>query len=318
LRAFAVDSFGETGSIHELPTPEPGPGEARLRIAAAGVNPVDWKILKGYLKDFAEHRFPLIPGQEGSGVVDALGPGVEDLAVGDEVYGSPGLPFFGGGTFAEFAIVSPATVAPRPAGLNHAQAAALPVCTGTAIVAVETADLKAGDVVLVVGAAGGVGGFAVQLAAIRGAKVIAVTRGQNSDYVRGLGAMETVDYTSADVASAVRSAHPDGVDAIIDTVSDAGRLAALTTLLRPGGRVVSVVGAAPAEVAPGSGIKAVNIVGGATRERLSEVNRLLASGTLRLPEIRTLPLEDATTALAESEAGHVRGKLVLTVSPELT
>src|SRR5205085_4673257 len=133
MRAFAIDALGQEGSVQDLPAPEPGEGEVRIRVAAAGLNPFDNAVLQGYLKDRMEHRFPLVPGMDASGTVEAIGEGVEDWAVGDEVFGSVGKRYRGEGTLAEFATMSMGTVARKPASIQHSTAAAIPVAGVTAL-----------------------------------------------------------------------------------------------------------------------------------------------------------------------------------------
>jgi NADPH:quinone reductase-like Zn-dependent oxidoreductase len=313
LRAFALNEFGETGSIQDLPIPEPESGEVRIEVRAAGVNPSDVSIGMGAFKDFMEHRFPLIMGSDVSGVIEAIGPGVTEFQVGDEVFGVPGRPFMGAGSFADKTVATVGTVAAKLASLDHIQAAGFPIAGVTALQAVESAELKRGDVVLVVGAAGGVGGFAVQLASIEGAHVIGVARGANAEYIRGLGAAETIDYTKEDVVDAVKAAHSDPIAAIIDTVSDPETLARLSDVVRMGGHVVSVKGAATGEQLSMRDLTLENTAGMATTERLAKLAGLFDEGKLKPPEIKTFPFEKAADALQEIQTGHVRGKLVLTI-----
>lgn len=313
MHAFAVDRFGERGSVQELAIPEPEAGEVLVRVKAASVNAIDWMVAKGFLKDRVEHRFPLILGLDVSGVVERVGTGVEGHAVGNEVYGFSTKPFFGAGTFAEFTTLPASGIARKPSSVDHEGTAALPHTALTAIPAVEVVDLQDGQVVLVVGAAGGVGSYVTQLAARRGARVVAVTRGENAEYVRSLGASETIDYTTGDLIDLVRSRYPGGVDAIIDLVSETASLTRLGELVRAGGRVASSTGAADAAVLEQRGLQGVN-VNRATPERLTDLARLIDDRQLRVPAIRVYPLEQAADALAESERRHVRGKLVLTVS----
>src|SRR6266550_7992144 len=229
MRAFALDAFGQPGSIHDVPEPEPAEGQVRVRVAAASLNPFDNAVLQGYLKDRMEHRFPLIPASDFSGTVDALGSGVRGLAVGDPVFGVTGKMFLGEGTLAEKTTASSGTVARRPTSINNVDAAALPLAGVSALMCVEAAGPKPKDVVVVVGASGGIGSYTVQLAKARGAHVVGVTHTANIDYVKGLGADEVIDRTAGDVAEALKAKHRDGVAAIIDTASDAQSLAALST-----------------------------------------------------------------------------------------
>jgi NADPH2:quinone reductase len=313
VRAFALNEFGETGSIQDLPVPEPESGEVRVEVRAAGVNPSDVSIAMGAFKDFMEHRFPLIMGADLSGVVEAVGPGVTEFQTGEEVFGVPGRPFMGAGSFADKTVATVGTITTKPASLDHIQAAGFPIAGVTALQAVESAELKKGDVVLVVGASGGVGGFAVQLASLAGAHVIGVGREANAEYIRDLGAAETIDYTKDDVVDAVKAAHRDPIAAIIDAVSDPETLARLSDVVRMGGHVVSVKGAATGEQLSMRDLTLENIAGLATTERLGRLAGLVDEGKLKAPEIKTYPFEKTTDALQEVQTGHVRGKLVLTI-----
>ena len=313
MKAFALNEFGETGTLEDLPKPEPENGEVRVAVRAASVNPSDADIAMGGMKDMMPHRFPLIIGSDLSGVVDEVGPGVTEFQNGDEVFGVPGRPFMGAGSFAEFTVATVGSLAAKPQSLDHEEAATLPIAGVTALQAVDSAELKEGDVVLVVGAAGGVGGFVVQLAKAAGAHVIGVARGANADYIRGLGAAYTIDYSAADVVDEVNSAYPDGIAAIIDSVSDPEALARLAPVVRKGGWVISIKGAASGDELSKLDVNLENTQGVVTSERLERLSALLEEGRLKPPEFKTLPLPDAADALKEIETGHVRGKLVLTI-----
>ena len=310
MRAFAVPSFGADGSMIDIETPHPGAHEARVKVIAASVNPVDWKSGKGYLKDYLEHRFPLILGQDVAGVVEAVGAHVHDLKEGDEVFGMHGQPFMGRGTHAEYVIVASTSVAAKPAGISAVEAASIPLAGITALMCVEAVDASAGDIVLIVGASGGVGSFATQLAVQRGAHVIAVARPVNHEYLHKLGAASAIDYETGDLVENVRAVHPGPIDAIIDLASDGQTVRRLCDLLRDGGTVASPVGTAPMD---DPRIKGAFISAQATRDRLENLATQVSAGTLALPEIQTFDLADAATAFGKSESGHVRGKLVLRV-----
>lgn len=165
MRAFAVDEFGATGSVHELPVPDPGEDEVLVRVHAASVNVMDPIYTAGWIKDYMEHRFPLVPGIDVSGVVERVGAGVDGAAVGGEVYGVAAKPFVGAGTFAEYVALPSGAVAPKPQSLSHDSAAAVPHAGLTALAAVDAADPRPQQVVVLVGATGGVGSFVTQLAA---------------------------------------------------------------------------------------------------------------------------------------------------------
>jgi NADPH:quinone reductase-like Zn-dependent oxidoreductase len=309
MRAFARGSFGADGSIEEFDVPHPSANEVRVRVVAASVNPVDWKTARGYLKDYLEHRFPLISGQDFAGVVDAVGAHVHDFAEGDEVFGSHGQPFMGRGTHAEYVVANTAALAHKPSTVDIRDAASIPLAGVTAMMCVEAVGASRGDTILIVGASGGVGSFAVQIAIARGARVITVARAVNHDYLRSLGASETIDYEAGDLVDNVRKAHAPPLDGIIDLASDADTVRRLAALVRDGGAVASPVGTAPMD---DPRIKGVFIAADVNRSRLEQLGAWLADGTIQLPEIRMFKLEDIGAAFRESEGGHVRGKLVVT------
>jgi NADPH:quinone reductase-like Zn-dependent oxidoreductase len=311
MRAFALASFGAEGRVAEVDLPHPGANEVRVQVAAASVNPVDWKTGKGYLKDYMEHRFPLILGQDMAGVVDAVGAHVHDLKEGDQVFGYHGQPFMGRGTHAEYVVASSASVAPRPPGMSAVEAASIPLAGVTAQMCAEAVSPSAGDVVLIVGAAGGVGSFATQLLARSGAHVIGVARSVNHDYIRKLGAAAVIDYERGDLVDLLRAGHEGPLDAIIDLASDGDTVRRLAALVRDGGTVASPVGTAPMD---DPRIRGAFIVAQPTRARLEQLAASLTDGTLVFPDIQTFELEGIGAAFRHSEGGHVRGKLVIKVA----
>ena len=313
MRAFALDAFGQPGSIHELPDPEPAEKEVRVRVSAASINPFDNFVLQGYVKDRMEHRFPLVPSADLAGTVDAIGSGVDGFAVGDSVFGVTGNMVMGEGTLAEFATASTATIAKRPVAVSELSAAALPLAGVSALMSIEAAAPRPNDVVVIVGASGGIGSYAVQLAAASGARVIGVTSKGKTEYVKSLGAHEVIDRTSSDVVEALKAKHPDGVAAIIDTGSDAAGLARLSEAVRKGGTVTSMKGAAAVEDLAKRGIKGVNVGTEVTRERLEHVAKLAADGKLRAPHIETFPLEKASEAFQLIVQDTHLGKVVVKI-----
>ena len=311
MRAFALDGFGQPGSIHELPDPAPAEKEVRVRLAAASINPFDNAVLKGYLRDRMEHRFPLIPCSDLAGTVDALGAGVDGFAVGDSVFGVTGR-MLGEGTLAELTTASTGTIAKRPTSIGEIEASALPLAGVSALQSVEAAALRPNDVVVIVGASGGIGSYSVQLAALSGAHVIGVTSKGKTEYVKSLGAGEVIDRTAVDVLETLRAKHPNGVAAIIDTGSDAAGLARLSEAVRKGGTVTSMKGAANVEELANRGIKGVNVGTQVTRERLEHLAGLAAEGKLKAPHIQTFPLDRAGEAFELIAQDHL-GKLVVTI-----
>jgi NADPH2:quinone reductase len=310
MRAFAIDRFGEAGGVHELPDPQPAEGQVRVRVEAAGLNPADVYMLSGAYKDFMEHRFPLVPGLDLAGVVDQVADGVSGLRVGDRVFGVHGKMWVGEGSLAELVNATEATLARRPDGLDTEFAAALPLAGVCALVVVEAARLRPDDAVLVLGAAGGVGGFALQLAAAAGAQPVAVTRALNHDYVRSLGAVAAIDYESQDALDLL-SAGGTELAAIIDLVGNKAENNRLSVLVRPGGHVVSMVGAADQEALGARGVLAANVGGQVSREKLEQLGDLVAQGMLRRPEITSFTLEQTAEAYARLGGRHLRGKFVV-------
>jgi NADPH:quinone reductase-like Zn-dependent oxidoreductase len=310
MRAFAIDKFGELGSVREVENPKPEADELLVRVEAAGVNVVDNWVLHGALKDMMEHRFPLIPGVEGAGVVEEVGSDASGFAEGDRVYGVSVKPFFGSGTFAELATFTTAGVAMVPVSVDAISAAALPHAALTALAAIDAVDLSERKKILIVGSTGGVGSFVTQLIAQRGVSAIAVARSENAEYARSLGATETIDYTEGDLLDLVRSSHPEGVDAIIDLFSDVPTLTRLSALVRPGGHVVSTSGGADSELLSQRGLQGAN-VNRADSSRLTELTKMVDEGDLKVPPTHVFPLDDAASALAEMSNRHVRGKLVI-------
>jgi len=313
MRAIAEERFGGPIALMNLPTPRIGMDEVLIRVRAAGVNPFDWKVADGALEGEREHRFPLILGFDAAGVVERVGAGVTELAEGDNVYGYLLKPVIGGGTYAEYVGGPAAIVAKKPESIDFAKAAALPTPGLTAMDLVDAVDPKERDTVLIVGATGGVGSYAVQLAARRGARVIATARRENEAFVRELGATETIDHTAEDIVGAVLVAHPDGIEAIIDVVSDREALGRMARVLKKGGRLASSVYTAAPESLAERSIRATNVGMQPDAQRLAELARMVDAGEISVRLERTFPLEEAPEALKESRTGHVRGKIVLLV-----
>ena len=311
MRAIAEETFGGPIALMNLPTPEIGAGEVLIRVRAAGVNPFDWKVADGELKDQMKHHFPLILGFDAAGVVERVGADVTALAEGDEVYGYLFKPMIGDGAYTEY-VGAPATiVARKPVTVGFAEAAALPTPGLAAMDLVDAADIREGETVLIVGATGGVGSYATQLAVRRGARVIATARRTNESLVRELGAAETIDHTTEDLVDTVRMAHPDGIEAVIDVVSDRETLGRVSTIVNEGGRLASSVYAVDVDELAKRGIVGTNVSMQPGARRLGELSRMVDAGELAVRLDRTFPLESAPEALEQRRIGHVRGKIVL-------
>ncbi|HLO03931.1 MAG TPA: zinc-binding dehydrogenase [Symbiobacteriaceae bacterium] len=323
MKALVLDRPGtpDTLRIADLPRPTPGPGEVLVRVHAAGLNPVDYKMAEaGHVK----WAYPFILGLDVAGTVVELGEGVTEWQPGDAVYYHGDLSRPGG--FAEWAVVAAHVVAPIPAGLSFAQAAALPCAGFTAYQALyRKLHIEPGQSVLVTGGAGGVGGFAVQLAAHTGCSVIATCSTQNLEYVRSLGATHVVDYTKEDVVERVRALTDGrGVDAAVDTVSRASATEVADLLLAYNGGIACVAGSVDFTVArPFRQAASVHgvMLGGAhlsgdrlAQEDLARMGRefgaLVASGRIDPMLHKVIRLEEIPEALVQLSGRHVRGKIV--------
>jgi NADPH:quinone reductase-like Zn-dependent oxidoreductase len=312
MKAFALTSPDQPAAVLDLPDPELAPDAVGIRVRAASVNGFDVFQALGQLMAMMEHALPTIIGRDFAGVVEAVGSERSDVAIDDEVLGFiPSTPPLHDGTYADVVTSSNVVLAPKPAGLSFDVAAAIPLAGATALDAVDAVDLGPGEVVVVAGATGGVGSFAVQLARQRGATVIATARpGKEDAFVRGLGASDTIDYSVDDVAEAVRARHPDGVTALIDTVNRGDAFGPMAKLVRDGGRIATTLGAADVDALAERQVRATNIMGSPTREKLTQLAEAVAAGALRVEIQQTYPLEKANEALQAFSAGTV-GKVVL-------
>jgi len=309
VRAIAIHRYGgpEVLELTDLPTPPLGPDVVLIRARAAGVNPVDTKIREGGLEDRFPCHFPLVPGWDVAGTVESVGPDVNELSPGDEVVAYVRRDHIQWGTYAEYVVAPLRTVAPKPASVGWAEAAGLPLAGLTAWQALTCGlQVGEGDVVLVHAAAGGVGTFTVQLARLRGARVIGTASEGTHDYLRSLGA-EPVTYGPG-LVDRVRALVPEGVTAVVDLVG-AEALDESPALLAPGGRLVSVRD--PKKVAELGG-RYIFVRPDASQ--LTELSRLVDDGRLVVPVERTFPLEQAAEAHWLLEGGHVHGKLALEIS----
>src|ERR1700748_815970 len=236
MRAVTVTEYGATPAITEIPTPEPGRGQVLIKLRAAGMNPMDGTLASGAWKPIPA-TFPMVLGADGAGVVEKIGEGTTRFSVGDDLFGQLLIaPLGSAGTYAEYVAVSEgAPLARVPGGLDNVVAAALPAAGGAGLALVDLLEPLAGKTVLIVGAGGGVGSFATQFAANAGASVIATGRVQDAERMRSYGATETIDYAAIDLPDAVRQAHSNGIDVLIDVVdAEAPGFAALVSLVRPG------------------------------------------------------------------------------------
>jgi NADPH:quinone reductase-like Zn-dependent oxidoreductase len=314
MRALNVPAAGRQPTLSELPVPELAAGTVLVRVKAAGLNAIDNAIVMGMMAQMMPHEYPLVLGRDAAGVVEAVGAGVEHVAVGDEVFGHVLLaPPIKHGTLAEYALLPAAAVAPKPAGLDFVTAAALPLAGAAATAAVLAIDPRPGQTVLVVGASGGVGSYAVQLLAARGVTVVATGTAADADRLIALGASSVIDFIAGPVADQVAEAYPDGVDALIDLVSYSADAVPLS-VVRKGGTVASTLGAADEQTLASAGLTGANIMAGPVREVIAPLAEQAAAGTLKVDVSTVLPLEQAVDGLATIAAGQAIGKIVITVA----
>jgi NADPH:quinone reductase-like Zn-dependent oxidoreductase len=314
MKAFALTDFDSAPALHDLPAADPAANQVRIRVKAAGLNGMDAAIVSGMAKAMAEYQFPVVIGRDASGIVDAVGEGVDHVSVGDAVIGHVLIgPALREGTIAEHALLPAEAVVVKPAGLDFAQAAALPLAGAAALAAVDAADVRAGQTVLIAGASGGVGSYAVQLAAGRGATVIATGLPEDAERLRGLGASKVVDYRE-DVAAQLLADHGEGVDALLDLVSfDPDSFGKLARAVRRGGKVASTAGGATAEALEAAGLTGQVIVANPNRETLAALLVEVERGALRIDVEQVLRLDEAAQGLDTLANGHARGKLVIAI-----
>jgi NADPH:quinone reductase len=311
MRAVAIPHFGgpEVLAVVDLPRPKPGRGEILMRIVAAGVNPVDWKVRQGRLARLP-HAFPLIPGWDAAGVLEELGEGCQRFRKGDRVFAYARKPFLQWGTYAEYVALPERHVALMPANLLFEEAAAIPCAALTALQALNRAGLAAGAGLVVLNGSGGVGHFALQLARAAGATAIATTGPTNQEFVLAQGAAAAVDVSRDDVPAVVKKHLPDGADIVLDAIGGDDTARAIE-LVKPGGILVSVAGELDPEAARSRGIRFERISSEPSGEQLTILASHAERKRLR-PHVQTIrPLAEARAAQEESRAGHVRGKLVL-------
>lgn len=315
MKAVVIEAFGgsEQVKIADVPKPEPAANEVLIELAYTSVNPVDWKLREGMLKDLLPHRFPVILGWDAAGIVRAVGSTVSQFVTDDRVFAYCRKPVVQGGTYAEYVAVDEGAVAPVPATLSLAEAASVPLTGLTAWQALfDFAALRSGQTILIHAGAGGVGGMAIQFARQAEATIYTTAGKRNHEYVKGLGADLAIDYTSEDVRAAVSAAAPDGVDVVLDAVGGAA-LRGSYELVKRGGVLVSIVEPPDETVAAKRGIKTGFVFVEPNGRQLRAIGRLLESGQIRAPDIEEMPLEEAAAALDKNRSGHVRGKLVLKI-----
>jgi len=308
MKAVRIHSYGgpEVLKYEDAPEPTPGKGEVLVKVYAAGVNPVDWKVREGYLKQAINYPLPLIPGWDVAGIVESIGTGVTKFKKGDEIFGKPDLTR--NGAYAEYIVVNESDLALKPKSKDFVHSAAVPVTSLTAWQSLfDVAKLEAGQKILIHAAAGGVGSFAVQFAKWKGAYVIGTASKNNLEWLKSIGADETIDYNVVKFEDVVHD-----MDVVLDTIGGETQNRSWK-VLKKGGILVSTVGQPSEKEAEKFGVRCG--VGNAVSnpEQLNQIANLIDEGKVN-PLVETiLPLSEARRAHEISQSGHARGKIVLKV-----
>jgi NADPH:quinone reductase-like Zn-dependent oxidoreductase len=308
MKAIRIHKYGgpEVLKHEDAPRPKPQAGEVLIRVHAAGVNPIDWKVREGHMKDSWPHKFPLILGWDLSGVVEELGRGASRFKIGEEVYSVPDPTR--DGAYADYIVVRESELALKPNSLHHIRAAAVPLAALTAWQSLfDTAQLQPGQRVLIHAGSGGVGHFAVQLARWKGAYVFATASTKNQDLLRKLGVDKAIDYTQQRFEDVARN-----IDIVLDTLGDDTQERSWS-VLKKGGVLVSLVQPPSEEKAKVLGVRAAFVAGHPDGEQLAEIAKIIDSGKLAPVIDRILPFSEARRAHELSQSGHTRGKIALRV-----
>ena len=308
MKAVRIHEYGgpEVLVYEDAPRPQAERGEVLVQVHAAGINPVDWKVRQGLAKDSLHHHLPLILGWDVSGVVEAVGRGVRRLKVGDEVYSRPDI--MRDGAYAEYVTIDQSLAALKPQTIDHVHAAGIPLAAMTAWQALfDAGRLSAGQRILIHGASGGVGTYAVQLAKWKGAYVIGTASARNQEFLHELGADGTIDYQDVAFETVVRD-----VDMVLDTIGGDTQERSWSVLKR-GGILVSIISPPSPQKAAAHGVRQAYVFLEPKLTQLQEITALVDSGNLRCVVDTVLPLAEARQAHEISQSGHARGKIILNV-----
>lgn len=295
-------------TIDNIEIPELKEGEVLVKVKAAGVNPVDAVITNGYYKDMLPHSFPVISGWDLAGTIEDRGHAARKFSVGEDVYAYARRPEVKWGTYAEYIVIPESYLSKKPVNISFEEAAGIPLAGLTAYQGLfDSGKLEKGQRVLIVGASGGVGGFAIQLAKNKGAEVIGVASAENSFFMKQLGADHTIDYKKQDIGKAARDIYEDGVDLIFDC-NGADSMKQSLKALKPGGRVVSTL-------SQGEGVdKDIDfnfVFVEPNSSQLDELRGLADTGKLKVEITRSFTLEEAPEALEQIQSSHTTGKMVV-------
>ncbi|MBC7417371.1 MAG: NADP-dependent oxidoreductase [Pedobacter sp.] len=308
MRAMRLNKYGPVDQLklETIPVPEPKDKEILIKVHAAGINPVDWKIIEGKASDRFPIKLPITPGWDLAGVVEAVGKSVKSFTIGDEVFCKPDLDR--DGAYAEFIVVPESIVSSKPTNISFTDAGGIPLAGLTAWQGLfQYGNLKKGEKVLIHAASGGVGSLAVQFAKTKGAYVIGTCSTDNVSFVSKLGADEVIDYTKENFEKELKE-----IDLVFDTIGGETQEKSLL-VLKEGGRLISIVGASVEQEAKAKNIRVEAFMAKSNKGQLDEIAALLQDGSV-IPNVSgVFSLEEAPQALRESANGHVRGKLVLRV-----
>jgi NADPH:quinone reductase-like Zn-dependent oxidoreductase len=311
MKASYFEEYGDLDQVKTgtLEKPEPGEGEVLVRVQAAGVNPVDAAVVRGMLENAIPGQFPAVPGWDVAGVVEDRGYAARRFNEGDEVYAYARRPTVQHGTFAEYVALPECYLAHRPQKVTMEEAGGIPLVGLTAYQSLfQAGDLQENQTLLILGASGGVGTMAIQLAKTVGATVIGVASGENQEYMQDLGADHTIDYKAGDVGEAVSSIAPKGVDFIFHC-SRGNSLDQSIDTLKSGGQLVSITNSQP-DVPDNVSFQYVFVEPNAVQ--LRHIRKLADEGKIEVPVSHTYSLEEVEKALKEIESLHTRGKKVIT------
>src|SRR5213596_1675558 len=311
MKAIVIHEYGgpEVLKYEDVPRPDPKDDQILVRVIAAGVNPVDGMIRSGMFAKYEKAAFPMIPGADVAGIVEKVGGKITKFKVGDPVYAYVSLK--NGGGYAEYAVATEGEASPKPKSLTHVEAAAVPVVALTAWQAlVDTANLSAGQTVLIHGGSGGVGTFAIQIAKARGAKVIATASTANQDLLKQLGADVAIDYTKQKFEDIAKD-----VDVVMDTVGE-DTLARSYGVVKKGGFIVSLVARPDRAELEKHGIRGAPMSVVPNSDELAEITKLIDAKKVKVIVSQTFALADAAKAQEQAATGHTRGKIVLKVAEE--
>lgn len=319
MRAIVLNEYGDSSklSLQEIDKPQPQPNEVLIKVAYAGVNPVDFKIREGLLKDRVPNHFPIIPGWDVSGVIEEVGSDVKHLNVGDPVLAYCRKPTIQNGTYAEYVTFFADHVAKKPANISFAQAAAIPLASLTAWQALfDAMHLQAGQKILIQAGAGGVGSYAIQFAKHVGARVASTAREENHDYLKELGAELPIDYTKVDTVQAVRDWSPEGVDAVFELIGGETVKTSWKTI-KPGGFLACITEAPNTTLAAEANAYGVYVFVRPDGGQLTNIVELIKNNAIKPPPVKEFSLENAAEAQDDIQKGHTKGKIVLKVAGEL-